>query len=456
MELSDLTDDVLIKVFSYLSASELLQCRTVCRRWRPLALLPCLWRNKTIRFFDGKSREDLPAVLRVAPRLNELRLYGISDETIVEWGLLLFSTSCAVADLSISFDGADSGFASMVLARQVSLGRLKGVSLRLNWKNPSKIRLGALLRQLVCTEGLESICVEAWDHPELSHFPSATQVGGAVPPASLRILKHYVPCRDEYLPLYLEWHAATLEKVSFMADSPGARVASLLSSLPRLRDLRCPLLEDMHSLLPCPSLKRLFLHVDLTDSNWLTLPGVRAFLSSAVLLLEELVLDVFKNSDDDDAVSLVQSLGGTGTSPATLRSLKFCVAHEYEIPQVEWDPPLLLQPLASILHRLPHLRHLDIGGAPSDEFLEALDGRVLPNLRELEVCTSREFTHEQFHSERVRMLMRRNPRLHLMVTVASNEEGEKEIIECSHCPFPLTGKKNLNSLCSVTPWERAM
>lgn len=431
-ELSTLPDDVLEKVLSYCSAVELLQCRTVCRRWRALALRPCLWRNKEMTWICTKH---VPTALRVAPCLDTLRLCGDFEKTVVEWGLLLSRTCCAVANLGIHFNAADAGFASMVLARQVSLGRLKRVTLTVNDKKPSKFRLAALLKQLVQIAGLESILVEAWNHPKLPHFPSAALVGVAVPPASLRCLDYGVQSSDECLALYLEWHADTLEDVSFMGGASDPRVASLLSSMPHLRALRCPLLVNMAALLPCPSLKTLHLNVYVNDSNRQCLPGARAFLRSAVSHLEGLVLDygdVDEDDEDDaDALSLLPCLGGTETAAATLQDVKFLLYGEDNAPHVARGSPPMLQPLASVLHRLPRLRYLDIGGAPSDAFLEALDGQVLPELRELTVYTSLEFKHERLHSNQVRMVMRRCPRLHLSVIPASDDD---ERIECHHCP----------------------
>lgn len=46
--LEALPDDAMLAVLSYLSPAQLLEARTVCRRWRRLALHPHLWRQRRL------------------------------------------------------------------------------------------------------------------------------------------------------------------------------------------------------------------------------------------------------------------------------------------------------------------------------------------------------------------------------------------------------------------------
>lgn len=223
-----------------------------------------------------------------------------------------------------------------------------------------------------------------------------------------------------------------LQDVTIEADTSDARVAALLSAMPRLRALRCTMLEDMHALLACTSLKTLHLIVDLKGPNRHRLPGVRAFLRSAVSHIENLVLQLEDTVAAAESVELVLCLGGTGQGVSALRSLDFRLYGcdgPYDVPHNSSPPPELL-PLASVLHNMPHLKSLDICGAPSDDFLAALDGSVVPGLVKLEVYKSdQHFPHERAHSEQVRTLLHRYPRLHLLI-----QESRCDVEEKPCCP----------------------
>lgn len=203
-------------------------------------------------------------------------------------------------------------------------------------------------------------------------------------------------------------------------DIPGA--ASLLAAIPGLRELRCPLLEDMAAMVHCQSLRRLELHVDLHEGTRLHIPGVEAFLRSAATHLEHLELAFDKGEECVDAVNLVLSIGGRGKDSAALHSLKFRL-NEYDPTQ-----PLQLRPLVAVLHRLPHLSLLDIDGVPSDDFLKALDGEVLPELKELCMATPDGICQHEFaHSEGMFDILEAYPRLHVRLA--------DDRVSCKNCDF---------------------
>lgn len=96
----------------------------------------------------------------------------------------------------------------------------------------------------------------------------------------------------------------------------------------------------------------------------------------------------------------VSTWQGTPTAPAALRTLRFRLYDDGA--KIDHVPPLQLQPLAAVVHRMPQLTTLDIAGAPSDDFLLALDGRAMPNLAELRLNSPIECPHVWAHSEQVR------------------------------------------------------
>ncbi|XP_034255360.1 uncharacterized protein LOC117653663 [Thrips palmi] len=89
-------------------------------------------------------------------------------------------------------------------------------------------------------------------------------------------------------------------------------------------------------------------------------------------------------------------------------------------------------PTDAILHRLPHLTVLDIDEEMSDDFLDALDGKVVPGLEKLfaRLPPNAYCEHAELHIEedRMRHVMRRYPRLHVMFK-------EVQRNKCSGCGF---------------------
>lgn len=494
-----LPDDELLKVLQYLRPSQLLQCRAVCRRWRLMTLHRDLWRQKTFTCYSWPSqvldlkaaqecghRRDLALILRLAPCLRSLTLvngyedyeeeddeeddgeYAVSPgalrrrrddddaiglDSLHECLTRVTLSSCAISELRIiSFPAADSALVAVALARQLFLGRLKEVELEPAWKNEASLRrLRILLRQLVCSHGLESVKVVMYPDEDgrredivLGH-PKPAQPEIPVK-ASLRKLS-CSQFTDPYLPQYLEWHSSTLEDLTLLDDPKSLRVLSLLSSLPRLHSLHCVLLEGMPTMLPRPSLRSLHLVVEKGEVS--RLPAAEQFLRGVAGHIEHLVL-VYEDESSARAADLVLGLMGSSGTVA-LRSLKYRICSIYGpiymglVPKL---PPQQLRPLAAVLPHLPLLTSLNIGGTPSDAFLNALDGRVVPQLSMLEVYTGPKCRHSWVHGEQVRQLMRRYPRLHVVLypSLAYSGEAIPDDIEC--CPID---KKTACTLFSHPP-----
>ncbi|XP_034243098.1 uncharacterized protein LOC117646321 isoform X2 [Thrips palmi] len=424
----ELPDDVLLLILGFLSPGQLLQCRAVCRRWSHMALQPSLWRDKALpsKRWETVDPKLASAVLRLAPCLGRLE---VSSSMHDKSGRLLTRTHCAVSELKFFFYAQETSLAAQVLARQASLGSLKRVRFcvsdfckPINESFQRKLR--ALLHQILNTHGLEYISLNLCE-PELPALSSSDEAREVPVPASLRRLKYFHPYLDPYLPLHLKWHAATLEDVSLAPAVP--RAAFLLSSMPRLRRLQCTLQEDMEVLLQCPSLETFHLMIYLTDKSRLLLPQVRAFLKKVVTRLDNLVLDFWGGDESDEATDLVLCLEGTETTPAALRTLKFLISdgcHAFGP-----DPTVQLRRLGAVLHRLPNLTSLDLGGAPTRVLLEALDGTVLPDLVELTMNAPWECPHDWAHGWQARALMRRYRRLHVHIHPMVHQEYEV----CEYC-----------------------
>lgn len=413
MDMSTLPDADLLLVLDFLTASQLLQCREVCCRWRQMALHPSLWRSRNLsadpmlKEHDDKfnrSRTCLAAALRVAPCARSIEV-TFDDPAADVWFLALASTRCASSRLVLNMSASDSLLAAQVLSRQATLGRLKDVDLSVHSVNEdNKRRASALLHQLIHIEGLEAIDFYCNHADDMLLAPART-----VPVrASLRRLKTISDHLNPYLRLLMKWHSATLEDVSIKWMSTP--VAPLLSSMPRLRRLECALLEDMPALLQCPSLKSLEVSDGDTSTRAQVL-GLQKLLRGAAARLE----DVFLELSLEDTAEVLLSLGVTEAAPATLLTL--CVFEA---------SPELLPILAATLVRLPRLTTLQVDCGPSDAFLQALDGRVVPKLVDL-TFSPPGCPYELAHSDKVRQLMRRYPLLHVFVDLSGKCAG------CKYC-----------------------
>lgn len=222
---------------------------------------------------------------------------------------------------------------------------------------------------------------------------------------------------------------------------PEADTGLLLSALPHLRDLRCTLLDSMPSLLACTALRTLHLYVKVNSSTRPLLSGAQQFLRAAVAdRLEDLTLVLRHDAVNADEVGLVLCAAGHDGTPSSLRSLRLTY-FSLDMDEAASRPQPQLAPLASILHRLEHLTSLDLGGPHTKEFLEAMNGRVVPKLQRLRVyleddCWGGGCPHEWAHGEEPRALMRRYPLLHLVV-LPNHYEVDDACVFCEanacHC-----------------------
>ncbi|XP_034235944.1 uncharacterized protein LOC117642159 [Thrips palmi] len=420
-----LPDEVLLKVLAFLSPRQLLLVRRVCRQWRDLALDPWVWECQDVCASDLQLAAS---VLRLAPCLRRL---SVGEE---EWnkfssvcGVLLATSSCAVRKLDMTFLVFDATIAALLVAKQGSLGRLEEVKVEVQVFTQEEYtvynsRLHDLSQQLLYTKGLKKVELmttlgadKSYLAVEAAPLLNAAQRLEAPPPASLRGLTIQLVY---LLPLFFEWHATTLEVVQLCDAFPGA--ASLLATLPRLRDLTCPVMPDLLALLRCPALKSLELIIRVREDTRPHLAETRALLLAAAPRLEEVTL-VFVDDDAEEAADLVSCVAGVESTIAALKSLTVD------------GPAGVLRPLASTLHRLPNLVKLQIGEPTrlqgTDAFLEALDRQAVPKLKELRALPSEGCMHEWAHSEQVRSLLKRCPGLRL----AMHEHWEEPKDECAYC-----------------------
>ncbi|XP_034246479.1 uncharacterized protein LOC117648213 [Thrips palmi] len=435
MELDSLPDDALLQVLRYLDVRELLECRGVCRRWRELALRPLLWRDK--RIHSNMSTKLIAIALRLVPRLHSLRidlpLHGDACD-------VLLVTPTAISEVDLKFGAKDDLLVALILSRQVSLGRLKKVSLftRHDIIRTSKRGLRALLLQICQAPGLQSLSLCLNVHSDDEEVLNVIKAKVPVP-ASLKQLSCFGSLKP-YLELLMEWHANTLEVVSLSSDGP--RLTSLLAAMPRLRKLKCPMLPDMQLLRQCLSLTHLELNLTDLDDEVVEagLPGARLLLCSAAAHLEHLEI-MYNPYSSPDVVDLLLSVGRRSGDTA-LRSLRLTISQwdwefrcreSFDEDESESPPPQLV-PLAAILPRLPLLTVLDIDTEASDAFLDALDGQVVPKLERLDIRTPRDgdCDHSWLHveEERMRRVMKRYPRLHVFI-----KDVDKTICRQGDCGF---------------------
>ncbi|XP_034231764.1 uncharacterized protein LOC117639899 isoform X3 [Thrips palmi] len=481
LSLATLPEDELLRVLGFLGTKELLQCRAVCRRLRDLALHPSLWRSRSLGSLITRIHIELVATtLRLAPCLDKLYLRMDMRAHPHEFGTLLVSTNCAIRCLGVSMSLSNGLYTAMALERQAALGRLNAVTVTLcrdytgdsyddSSKYSSELRL--LLNKILHTQGLASVEVKVSGYPGIETFPQelcllkAAKGDVHVPPSLRRLV--YEPGLDDEANLtsYLQWHASTLQSVNaclqtrrncalsfvswpdnsylqrvvhFSTDHPHAAVTPLLCSLPHLRELQCGFLENMPALLQCSELKSLHLFVNVDDSTRPLLPGVEQYIRTAVTRLQTLTLEYPNpnsvNSDPVcvDALNLLLKLAGPSKSAApALVNLTIlytnCFGCEYA-----WAPQPQLPPLAAVLHRLKHLVTLDLNGPPTPSFFAAMDGEVLPSLKRLSFRADHPewgwgCPHEWCHGEEPRAILRRYPRLHLVVSPSHVDD------ECTFC-----------------------
>lgn len=105
-EISCLPDEILIKIFSYLSTQELcLSVAPVCRKWRQMSCDHSLWRTLDFSALPYISTLNFLWVLRRAPLLRKLVVRGRASVTNTE--VAIFTESCPLLQ-EIDFGFCDS------------------------------------------------------------------------------------------------------------------------------------------------------------------------------------------------------------------------------------------------------------------------------------------------------------------------------------------------------------
>ncbi|XP_034248066.1 F-box only protein 27-like [Thrips palmi] len=127
MEIASLPLEVLLHVLSFLPPRDLLRCRATCRQWRDLAVLPALWRHKTLEAVYESDYQLVAAALRLAPCLHKL-VVGNTPTCWDSLGAFLPLTCCAVLELELYFNLPDAVLVTAALGRQAALGKLKHLS----------------------------------------------------------------------------------------------------------------------------------------------------------------------------------------------------------------------------------------------------------------------------------------------------------------------------------------
>lgn len=105
-EISCLPDEILIKIFSYLSTQELCLCvAPVCRKWRQMSCDHSLWRTLDFSALPYISTLNFLWVLRRSPLLRKLVIRGRASVTNTE--VAIFTESCPLLQ-EIDFGFCDS------------------------------------------------------------------------------------------------------------------------------------------------------------------------------------------------------------------------------------------------------------------------------------------------------------------------------------------------------------
>ncbi|XP_034254553.1 uncharacterized protein LOC117653186 isoform X2 [Thrips palmi] len=376
--LLSLPDDDLLSVLEYLSTPDLLSCRAVCHRLRDVALRPELWRRRS--FNVGRWRpcfvfglRDLPtrsleaAVLRVAPCASSLSMWFTGNSHAL--GPLAATTRCAAAELILEVDDDPARLAAAKLAirNQAALGMLKSLEVRFKGNDgfDDGLALADLLAESFSTQGLARLFVKVdWE----VMWPVGAEPAPLIPASIKEVTLEDVDPR--FVHCVLRSHAASLQAVTLWVDCRG--VAPLLAAIPGLRHLVCPVMEDLHLVAKCASLRSLQLSVTHCPDE-ATFQATAAFLRAATQL-EELELDlVWHHYSLPSEQGLLTALASSGR--AALRKLGLANFIEVNV-RLETE-------LASALPGLPALEWLVLPRPVSRRVLAAINPGSLPRLRGL-------------------------------------------------------------------------
>lgn len=220
---------------------------------------------------------------------------------------------------------------------------------------------------------------------------------------------YYIACRSPdshpLLIFYLQSHAAALEVVRVDGMGHCTLLSAALAAVTNLRELSCPLLDELHLLLQCRSLEALTLHVAMEDSprGGHALAGAEQLLREATQLTR--VTLKYAANQNGPAVNLVKALAVSGRS--AIRFLDIDIS-EGDDRWADELPALQCEPLAAALPKLPHLETLVLQGNPSVVLLSAIRRDATPRLSHLTLEWARLCDHTMIHQLEVSDMLRRD------------------------------------------------
>ncbi|XP_026279618.1 uncharacterized protein LOC113207319 [Frankliniella occidentalis] len=408
--MDQLPDDVLVEVMQHLAVPDLFALRLVCKRLRDLALHRDVWRLRTLK----EKNPWTCTVLRLAPCLRKMALVLPLERCHVP-----YTTKCAVADLELRVNRAGSPHAAFVIRNQEALGRLRRVSVNIQYASYSGLTV--LLGALASTAGLKKLELPTMDWIERSLMGPVVRHPRPVSTASLEIFRGSPNLAYEpFCSCILTGHSATLQVVYLdvwnVDTSFGASLAPLMAHMPNLRELHSPLLPGMDALAACASLRDV--SFELTSATQAVLLAAAEFFRRATRLR-----DVYLNcekADSDDVpgvvgVNLALALASSGKS--RVQDLTLYNAN------VEDAVDCHHQQLLGALPQLPALRYLRLDGPP-EAVLAAISPAAAPALRTLVLrpCPEIRCGHAWLHSDPVRAALTANPLLHIQVFTPSESE----------------------------------
>ncbi|XP_052126779.1 uncharacterized protein LOC127750138 [Frankliniella occidentalis] len=422
--MDQLADDVLVEVMQYVAVQDLLALRLACKRFRDLALHRDVWRLRRLKYDDPM----VCTVLRLAPCLLKAHFQVPSGKCH-----MLYTTRCAVADLTLMVYEEGTMHAAFAIRNQEGLGRLRRVEV--NFREWSQPGLPVLLGTLASTAGL--ICLDitglfSFTSPSVGPLPA---VHNPVSTASLKRFQCILQLETEpFCTSIISAHSSTLEVIILNVKWPvhsgraSSTLAPLLADVPNLRWLECPLLPGMEALAACETLRSVVLHVQAERIK--PIPPIQEgldFLRRATQLHRVHLYVCVPHLDHpgDVAVDLALALAASGKSRVRELTIRDEAKGE--------DDEFSLHPLLRALPSLPALRDLSVEGPPA-QLLPGISPATAPALRMLEFQPYSQpmgCVHAWLHSDQVRDVLSSNPRLHIGLLIPADACENEDCQACS-------------------------
>ncbi|XP_052120986.1 uncharacterized protein LOC113205016 isoform X2 [Frankliniella occidentalis] len=433
-----LPDDVLLMMMEYFTATDLVTCRLVSKRWGSLAVHPSVWRHRTIT--THCCNHFVCLVLRLAPCVQELRFTFPSRPGVCP--LPYATTKCAAETLIVSVSGKGAAQAALAIRHQESLGRLKHVLLQTEELSDSD-DVSVVFEVLASMSGLQLLSVVTT--PGGVRFMPRAILHSSNPTASLRYFRCTLSAgMEEFCKFVFAGHATTLEKIELSPKNVSSELeldavdqeymamvslAPLLAGMPNLDHLKCPLLPGLDALASCTSLKELLFVVGTSTSMHTAVLSVTTLLRRLTSQLSELTLLYCSGTrgPTDVGLHLVEALtsGRPVLEALSISNLAF--------KELEYLPQL--ETLLTSLPLLPALRHLAVDVVP-DELLRAITPNTAPALQSFLVKDRHRCAHSWLHRDTLQSFLLRNPSLHVVVrfqsTKCEDSPCETCLLDCHH------------------------